>query len=158
VLKLTLLRHAKSCWENPALADRVRPLNARGYRQGSRLALLFPKDVEQIWCSPSVRTYTTAQLLCMARPGLQERLRLEVKLYNASCKELQSLLAKADGIRHLALIGHNPGLELLAGWLTDSQVHMKTAHLAQLLVDCADWQHLRPGSARLLSLERPEIP
>jgi len=157
VLKLTLLRHAKSCWDNPVLSDRVRPLNARGYRQGSRLAALFPKDVEQIWCSPAVRTYTTAQLLCMAHPELQARLRLEGDLYNASCKQLQRLLAKAKGIHHLALIGHNPGLELLAGWLTDSRVHMKTSHLAQLELDCADWQHLTPGAARLLSLERPDI-
>jgi len=156
VLTLTLLRHAKSSWHDPLLADPVRPLNGRGYRQGSRLAALFPRDVEQIWCSPAVRTYTTAQLLCQECPELRRRLRLEEELYLADRKTLLRLLGRAGGIHHLALIGHNPGLENLAGWLTGTQVHMKTAHLAQLRLDCSNWQRLSPGSAQLLSLERPE--
>ena len=36
--QLLLLRHAKSSWDDPALSDHARPLNARGRRAATAMA------------------------------------------------------------------------------------------------------------------------
>ena len=156
MLELTLIRHAKSSWDYPELTDQLRPLNKRGYRQGKKLAEGFPENVDEIWCSPAVRAYTTARYLLLSRPELGERIRLREQLYAASTETLFAELARGTGLKHIALIGHNPELDLMASILTDSEVSLKTAHIARLEVNCESWQELKPGCARLISLWRPE--
>ena len=39
--KITLIRHAKSSWDHPGLADHNRPLNKRGRRDASFMAQLM---------------------------------------------------------------------------------------------------------------------
>ena len=156
MLELTLVRHAKSSWDYPELTDQLRPLNKRGYRQGKALAEGFPENVDEIWCSTAVRAYTTARFLLLSRPELSERLQLRERLYAASTETLFAELAKATNLKHIALIGHNPELDLMASILTDSEVCLKTAHIARLQVNCANWGELKPGCARLISLWRPE--
>jgi phosphohistidine phosphatase len=79
--QLTLLRHAKSSWDDTAVKDRNRPLNERGERdaplmgrrlrdRGSRPTLIVT--------SPAVRARRTAQIIardlivCGHNPGLTE--------------------------------------------------------------------------------------
>ena len=66
---LLLLRHAKSSWKHPELADHDRPLNKRGKRTAPRVsALLQDEDLipDLILCSSAVRAHTTALLVAKA--------------------------------------------------------------------------------------------
>lgn len=155
MLKLTLLRHAKSSWDYPELVDFLRPLNRRGYRQSTRLAEGFPSDVDVIWCSSAVRAYSTAQGLLNDIPELAEKLVIRGAIYEASVDTLIGILRKGGELNHIALIGHNPGLELLASYLSDSQVTMKTAHNVCLEIQCDNWKKLEMGCADIVSLWRP---
>ena len=66
---LTLVRHAKSSWNHPGLADFERPLNKRGQRDaprmGSRLAAQHTHP-QIIVSSPAVRALTTAEVIASA--------------------------------------------------------------------------------------------
>ncbi|WED23858.1 histidine phosphatase family protein [Vibrio sp. JC009] len=155
MLKLTLLRHAKSSWDYPWLEDFLRPLNARGYRQVVNLTDDFPEDVDEIWCSPAVRAYTSIQGVLRDKPELE--LKLKDAIYEASARALIEMLKDGGTLKHIVLVGHNPGLEELACQLTDSEVRMKTAHAALLELECGNWSELRAGTARLIRLYRPEI-
>lgn len=157
MLKLTLLRHAKSCWDLEGLDDYLRPLADRGYRQATRLTLQFPDDVDEIWCSPAVRAYSTISCLIESRAQLANLVTFKRSIYESNSTELLTLLRSADNQRHLVIVGHNPGLEMLAERLISNDVRLKTCHLAQLILDCDQWSEVSNGCASLESLWRPKV-
>jgi phosphohistidine phosphatase len=68
--RLYLLRHAKSSWDDPTLADRDRPLAPRGRRAARVIAEHLRREgiaPELVLCSPSRRA---GQTLTGIAPGL----------------------------------------------------------------------------------------
>ena len=66
MLTLSLLRHAKSSWKNPALPDRERPLNARGMGDAPAMGRTMSErgiDPELVLCSSAQRTVDTLALV-----------------------------------------------------------------------------------------------
>ena len=63
---LYLLRHAKSSWDNPALSDRDRPLNARGERDARLMGDALGKRLSpmRLHVSPAERAQKTFRKLC----------------------------------------------------------------------------------------------
>ena len=65
--RLVLLRHAKSAWNNPALADHDRPLNPRGRAAALAMARAVTELApDLVLCSDAARTRETASLLVEA--------------------------------------------------------------------------------------------
>jgi phosphohistidine phosphatase len=118
--QLLLLRHAKSSWDDPKLADLDRPLNKRGRRAAgamrkAMLGLGLTPDV--VLVSPSRRTQET---LAALEPWDDTPLIEPVDtLYLASVPHLLAVLRGVnETVRSVMLIGHNPGLHELAVLLT----------------------------------------
>ena len=114
--RLLLIRHAKSSWQYPELADRLRPLNPRGYRavaQMGRQSIIQDNPPDCVLCSPAVRTYSTAQGLLQALDLSSDLIQLQDALYQATAEQLVVILQEQQQDT-LWLVGHNPGLELLA--------------------------------------------
>ncbi len=121
--RLFVLRHAKSSWDDPSLADHDRPLNDRGRDALPKLqrALMEHTDaIDVALCSSAARTLAT---LDGVRGALREDVEVVVdtELYGASgqtwlerCRELD------DEVGGALLVGHNPGLEDLIAELTGS--------------------------------------
>ena len=66
MLQLTLIRHAKSSWDNSALSDFERPLNKRGIKNAPLMGKIIKKRglvFDQIIASPALRAITTARLI-----------------------------------------------------------------------------------------------
>jgi len=87
VKTLTILRHAKSSWENESLADYERPLNKRGERDAPVMA----KRIQEAGIRPSlivashaVRAWTTAKVVAQELSYPLEFLQREKDLYLAS--------------------------------------------------------------------------
>ncbi|MGH2984621.1 MAG: SixA phosphatase family protein [Solirubrobacterales bacterium] len=163
--RLYLLRHAKSSWDDPTLADHDRPLAPRGRRAARVIAEhLRRKGVapELVLCSPSRRTRQTLRRIA---PGLGENadVRIESELYAASAADLIEVLQEVpDEVKAVMLIGHNPGIQDLAvslarGGSEIARVRSKfpTAALATLELN-GSWRELSPGSAELVSLVKPK--
>jgi phosphohistidine phosphatase len=114
--QLLLLRHAKSAWDDTAVPDRDRPLNARGRRAAARMRQamrelgLLP---DLVLVSSARRTLETLEVL---EPWDDTPLIEPVDaLYLADEKLLLASLAEvAETVRSVLLIGHNPGLHDLA--------------------------------------------
>ena len=85
--RLTLLRHAKSSWEDDRLDDSDRPLNERGERDaplmGRRLRARGARPT-LILTSPAVRARRTAQIVAREIGYPAEFLQREEELYLAS--------------------------------------------------------------------------
>lgn len=166
--RLALLRHAKSSWDDPTLADRERPLARRGRRAAPLMGIhmngigLAP---DLVLCSPARRTRETWDLVrskLVARPPV----RIESTLYGGEDEAILGLLRKMpDSVGTLLVIGHNPSLEDLAATLAgeaesdDDKTHMRekfpTTALAVIDFEQASWADLKQGGGRLSHFMTP---
>ena len=166
VRTVILLRHGKSSWSDPTLADIDRPLAPRGERASRRIAKYIRRKKIRpalVLCSPSLRTRQTLEAI---EPSLGKRSSVELvpQLYAASEGELlERLQALPESVGSVMLIGHNPGLHDLARVLASRgadlpQLEEKfpTGALATLVVDSESWAALSPGDGRARRLRRPQ--
>jgi phosphohistidine phosphatase len=141
---LTIVRHAKSSWEERGLSDRERPLNKRGNRDapimGQRVAAAGIRP-SQIISSPAVRAWTTARIFARELGYPVEFLQREDGLYLASLDNLLDVIATQDsGFNNLMLFGHNPGLTDLVNYLVPGLTNnLPTAGVVSVDLDCDDW-------------------
>lgn len=158
---LYLLRHAKSSWKDDLVADIDRPLNKRGRQAAKAMRAHFAERrilPEQILCSPARRTRDTLTLVQEAFAAAVP-VRFEKGIYMAEPQALLRRLRRlSDSLATVMVIGHNPGLELLALMLSEGDdsdhrrdVAVKFPTCALAVLGCAvdHWSQLTPGSARL---------
>jgi phosphohistidine phosphatase len=164
IRRLYLLRHAKSSWKEPALADHDRPLAGRGRRAAAAIAEHMAEHQfvpELVLCSTALRTRETYERLEAALKG--PPVRYERRLYAASADDLLELLHTVpDRISTVLLIGHNPGIEELALQLArpsperdNLQAKFPTAALATLELTGSRWSEIEPGCASVIAYVRP---
>ena len=168
---LTLLRHAKSGYDDPLLRDFDRPLSDRGRRAALaiggwlRVAQRDGRmpDFDHVFASPAVRCKQTIEGV---EAGMNWRLApiYEKRIYLSSSATLVELVAGfADHYENALLIGHNPGLEDLllelvppGGTLRDeAEMKYPTATIARLDLDIERWAQVDGGGAVLAQFVRP---
>ncbi|HEX8215258.1 MAG TPA: histidine phosphatase family protein [Allosphingosinicella sp.] len=164
---LTLLRHAKSGWDDSVARDFDRPLNPRGRcaartvgREMRAQGLAF----DSVLASPAVRVVETLEEIGSGYGRVLDP-RFDQRLYLASTDTLLDLIREADdGVASLLLVGHNPGLELLVLLLTrhgggelreQAELKYPTATLAELSLPVERWQDVREGAGTLSRFIRP---
>ena len=166
--KLSLLRHAKSGWDDPVSRDFDRPLNDKGIRASKAIGA-FIKDndlaFDQILASPAVRVIETLEHVEEAS-GLSMEPTWDRKIYLASSATLLDVLrgANADA-EHILMVGHNPGLEDLIFDLVPDDgsseardaVEQKypTTALAEIQLDIESWEDITENSGTLTRFTRP---
>ena len=111
-----LLRHAKSSWDDPGLADRDRPLAPRGVRGAAAMAgyLASVDPPRLVLCSAGLRA---RQTLASVLPslGTDLEIRIEPELYTFDVDVLLARLRRLDDdVDSVMIVGHNPALEELA--------------------------------------------
>ena len=166
--QLLLLRHAKSSWDDPALADFDRPLAPRGLKaaplMGRELARRdWLPDLALV--SPALRTRETWRLVSAELPA---RVPVEFAegLFEATAGDILAEVQQAmASVGCLLVLGHNPGLEdlarRLAGPRSDAGARRKleekfpTGALARFVVDDG-WADLAFGTARRMHCIRPK--
>lgn len=168
MLKLYLLRHAKSSWNEPALKDFDRPLAPRGWNTAPLIGnYMTDKGYHPTCalCSPARRTRETLEIIEPLLPGNIEVF-MNDSLYHAEPSGLLELIrAIPPKCRELLTVGHNPATQELAVLLTgegDRRLwqslwsHFPTAGLAVLEFDVASWEELTPRSGRLADFITPK--
>ena len=159
--RLMLLRHAKSDWSRPGVADRNRPLNARGREAAPLMAAhicsheLVP---ERALVSTATRTRETWTLMTPFFPRKPETI-FEPRLYETSPHTILAAIKETPpAIKSLLVLGHNPGLQTLAMALIgaggaqareDLAAKFPTAALAVIEFIAGPWTAVRPGTGRL---------
>lgn len=158
---LTLLRHAKSGWDDMSLRDFDRRLNAKG-RRAAVVVGRHMRDAglafDQVIASPAVRV---AETLDGAATGYGRALDpvWDKRLYLAAAANLLDLVHDLPAAHdRVLLVGHNPGLEdlvlLLAADAGEAQDKYPTATLAELTIGDA-WTDACEGQAELVRFVRP---
>ena len=142
---LLILRHAKSSWDDPELADIDRPLNKRGKQDAPRMGkLLRSEDLvpDLILSSPARRARKTAQEVS-EESGYPGKIEVQPDFYPGDPEAyIQALRSLADEHQRVMVVGHNPGLEELVDALTGESVALPTAALAQVSLPVERWSQL----------------
>jgi phosphohistidine phosphatase len=156
--RLLLLRHAKSSWDHPGLADFDRPLNERGLRAAplmGRFLLRRKIRPDLVLSSPAERARSTAALVSEAAE-LDAPTRYDERIYEATAERLLEVVSQTeDGVEELLLVGHNPGMEELIELLAGERPGMPTAALARINLGVEKWGKVRAGAGRLELHVRP---
>ena len=162
---LTLLRHARSDWDDPDLRDFDRPLNPRGRRAARRVGeemMALGLGFDRTLASPARRVVETLGEVAAAFGPIQPH--LDRRIYLATPEILLELVRQTDdAVASLLLAGHNPGLERLALMLSGpdgalrSEVEVKypTGTLAEIGFPVERWAEVAPGTGTIARFIRP---
>jgi phosphohistidine phosphatase len=132
--RLVLLRHAKSEWPE-GVPDRKRPLTDRGRRDAAAAGRWLRTNVDRldvVACSTAERareTWALAAAELADPPGAA----FDDEIYGAPPEALVAVVGDLpDDAATALLVGHNPGLQQLVGWLSGEEAGMRTASVAVL--------------------------
>ena len=159
--QLTLVRHAKSSWKHPELSDFDRPLNKRGRNDlpdmAERLAQnnIIPDRLITSGANRALKTATAIQ----TRLGLpDDDFLIQAEMYESCSETLLYLLQNSpDQIRHIMLVGHNPGLEMLGFYLSQQKIEkFPTAAVMHLHLSIKNWQELAEGCGTIALFDYPK--
>lgn len=175
LLALSLFRHAKSSWGDPALADHERPLSRRGIKATTRMSRYLVEQglaPDLVLSSDAVRTRATCALLFNPPERPTPSIVYTGDLYLAGPEEILAVVRRETGPHscatppHVMVVAHNPGLHLLAlslpgdGRRRDIEGLARkfpTAALAHFTFEADDWSDLTPGCAHLERFVRPKM-
>lgn len=165
---LTVLRHAKSSWDDAVARDFDRPLNARGQRAAVTVGRHMRSEglaFDHVVASPAVRIVETVE---QVETGYGSALAPEWdrRIYLASASTLLDVVHELPtGADSALLIGHNPGLEDLVLMLVPDRIgdllrdsveeKFPTAALAMITFDTDDWGAIRSSAGTLVRFVRP---
>jgi len=163
---LTLLRHAKSGWDDPVNRDFDRPLNPRGRRAARTVGLEMRAQglaFDLVLASPARRVVETLEEVEQAYGPL--RADYDQRLYLASTATLLEIVrATPGGVERLLLVGHNPGLEELAlrlsrqdeaGLRGEVEVKYPTGTVAEIALPAEHWSEVKEGTGSIERFIRP---
>jgi len=159
--ELLIMRHAKSSWDDPSLADFDRPLNERGKqdapRMGEYLAAMGVRP-DLIVASPAKRARKTARIVAEKLGYDKEAIRWVEGIYEASVQSLLYLVCSLpDEAEKVMLVGHNPGLTYLANVLGDLTIdNIPTAGVVGLVFDAGSWDEACRSKGHVLLFEYPK--
>ena len=143
------MRHGKSSWKDPALADRERPLKKRGKKNSTLMGewIRQKKELpELILCSPAVRTRQTAGKFIEAS-HYKGKIEYCEALYLAEEATILSLLSELpEDIKRVMIIAHNPGLGSLFQMLSGNVNTLPTAGVVGLDLQLDTWSEIGPNS------------
>lgn len=166
MLRLYVLRHAKSSWAEPGRPDFERGLNARGQADLVNIAAMLRDRryfAETVLCSPAVRTRSTLQ-------GILGAFEREPVIDYIDALYSDGIPAYFDAIRAvqssgpIMIVGHNPMCEGLSATLVGSgepaalyelALKFPTGSLAVFDIDRPSWADIDEKSGHLADFVIP---
>ena len=142
---LLILRHAKSSWNYPELSDYDRPLNARGKRDAPRMGKHLREQgliPDRVLTSSAKRARKTASRVAKACGYTGKVKKLEAFYDTVVGVYFETLQTLPDKYERVMVVGHNPTMEQLVGYLTRQARRMPTAALAHIELPIQHWEAL----------------
>ncbi|UXP31771.1 histidine phosphatase family protein [Reichenbachiella agarivorans] len=152
--QLIVVRHAKSSWDYPGLADHDRPLGERGLRDAPKMAAHLKVEVERpqvLISSTALRAKQTAEYFIQSLKILREDSRETRDLFHANYAAIRSVLASIDAeVQRVIIFGHNPGLTDFVNRITDEDIfNIPTCGVAVIDLELSDWTDIDRGTGTL---------
>lgn len=160
---LYLVRHAKSSWSNPGLADFDRPLNRRGERDAPEMGRrLEERKVlpHLLLSSPANRALATARIIAGKIGCDPADVATDSALYHADTSGLLKIIREQDDTLNAVMIfGHNPGLTDLATLLSGKYFeNIPTCGILALEFRVSAWEQIREKQGEVVFYDYPKKP
>jgi len=158
---LYLVRHAKSSWGEPGLADFDRPLNKRGCRDCQDMGARMKKHgrmPDLIVSSPASRALATARCIARQLHHPEADIVTEKEAYCSGTGALIDILQQL-GERHtgVMLVAHNPDMTGLVNMLCGTVVSdMPTCAIAMVRLEIDNWSETGAGIGELADYDFPK--
>ena len=162
---LIIMRHGKSDWSTDAETDFDRPLTKRGLNAAVSMGIWLRKHKyipDRIVCSPALRANLTAQNVCKQFIK-SPKIIWDDRIYDAELEALLEVIeSHAKRSKIMLLIGHNPGLNSLLGYLSiddperDKKGKLLTTAAIAILKYKKSLINSDQRSAKLIKLLRPK--
>jgi phosphohistidine phosphatase len=163
MLKLFLLRHAKSSWQDVTLDDFERPLKENGLKEASFMGGVYNKFCDSmpdaVISSHARRALETAQLFAKEIDYPLKKIILQKNIYGATSEELFEVLRDiGDEYKNVVMVGHNPGFTELANHIIDGVDidNIPTCGLLGIEFDVKSWKKIEEKSGKLFCFEYPK--
>ena len=166
MVRLLLLRHAKSDWGAPDLADHDRPLAERGRHDAPRIgaALRAGGHVPvRVLCSTALRARHTLDLVA-GEMALEAAAEFLPEIYEGGPQQILDLARSANGgAQTLMMVGHNPAFHEAAlalcgagGEALRTAMEAKFPTCTFAVIDFPDgWSKVGWGAGCLVAFLRP---
>lgn len=157
---LTLVRHAKSSWDQAGIQDFDRPLNQRGLKNAPQMGQRLADKCFRIDCiisSPAVRAISTAEIIAHKIGFETENITQNADIYEASLNSLVSIVhSLEDNLARVMLVGHNPGFTGLANYLSNANIdNLPTCSIMQIQF-ARSWRDISEHTGELIDLDYPK--
>jgi phosphohistidine phosphatase len=158
-LKLILMRHAKSDWDDPTLSDHQRPLNKRGRASATAMGDWLRERrhlPDLVLSSDSARTQATWERL-----GMTAEVRMMRSLYLSPALQMLEVLRQLRDAQTVLMLGHNPGIGDLAQQLAaadprdDGFAPYPTCATTVFGFEADAWAGVRPQTGMVLDFTIP---
>ena len=158
--RLSLIRHAKSDWNNIQLSDYHRPLNKRGLENapvmGKRLFTLYGTP-DLIITSGAKRAFTTAEFFASNSGYDKNKIITNDEIYLASSSTIIQTIQSIDNqFSNVWIFSHNPGISETIIELTDRDLELKTCCVCVIEKDIKKWSKIKKGSCHIINHITPK--
>lgn len=158
---LYLVRHAKSSWKEPALADEDRPLNKRGKEDAPFMGNLLRKKDEVpdlMISSPAKRALSTAKRFAKAMKLKPKEIIRDKRLYMGGTDEFREVMAEVkDKHSSIMMFGHNPGLTDFVNRISEANIdNVPTSGVVRIDFDVKSWSNTANEKGTLVWFEYPK--
>jgi phosphohistidine phosphatase len=159
--KLYVIRHAKSSWAEPDMADFERPLNERGKTDAPMMGKRLKKakiHPDLIISSPAKRALKTAKIIAKELDFPKEQIVTDGAIYPGGVSGLLDVIHSLhDSFQTVILVGHNPGLTDLANYLTDVQIdNIPTCGVFCVDFEIQSWKKVGEGNGICVLFDYPK--
>jgi phosphohistidine phosphatase len=159
---LTLIRHAKSSWEQADIDDMVRPLNPRGKESTILLGNWFRLQKirpDAFITSPACRALHTAINLASWINFNKSRLDIDQTIYFGGTKAMAEKIAGLDdSIQEVFMVGHEPYLsELVTRFTGDELEKFPTCAAYRICWDLDSWEQISQHSGSKHTFITPKM-
>lgn len=157
---LYVIRHGKSSWDFPQLADIDRPLKGRGKNDAKQMGKLLKEKgalPDIMLSSPAVRAYKAAEIMAEELGYKKEDIKIDKALYFNGIKEIFNTIQKIDNRNNSAFIyGHNPDFTSFANLFTDRTIdNVPTCGIVCIQFDTDTWKEATREKGSLLFFDYP---
>jgi len=159
---LTLVRHAKSSWDNQDWTDLERPLNQRGLSDAPIMAQVIAKRLvpkpDLILSSNAARALATADIFAKALGFPDDCVNVENGIYSLGTKYIINLLkTQSDDANSIILFGHNPDVTSMAIYfLGDFIESLPTCAVISIDFDIEQWSEIEDINGVMKFYEYPK--
>ncbi|MDP1727880.1 MAG: histidine phosphatase family protein [Bacteroidota bacterium] len=156
---LVLMRHAKASKEFDG-TDYDRNLVERGKNDARSMGELLKKlkySPEFIVSSPAKRALKTAQIVNKILGLKPSQMELDTHIYEAELNDLLHVIRSInDQYKKVMLVGHNPSITSLVGYLTPTFVEqIPTSGIVIVEFETETWKMIQQQSGKLIWSQNP---